>query len=75
MEVSCWRRTEQRGLENDWWSFCETTWWYCSKSKSLSDADFAEEFKDYTMSVMLSNDEVVDLIPKGRTIPLTKDKA
>ena len=27
------------------------------------------------MSVMLSNDEVVDLIPKGRNIPLTKDKA
>ena len=27
------------------------------------------------MSVILTNSEVVDLIPKGRTIPLTKDKA
>lgn len=46
-----------------------------AKSKSISDKEFAEEFKDYTMSVILSNDEVVDLVPKGRTISLTRDKA
>jgi len=44
------------------------------KSKAMSEAEFAEEFKDYTMSIILSNDETVDLIPKGKTIPLTKDK-
>ena len=41
----------------------------------MPDKEFAEEFKDYTMSVILSNDEVVDLVPKGRTVSLTRDKA
>lgn len=45
------------------------------KSKVLSDAEFAEQFKDYTMSTTLSNDEVVDLAENGRATPLTRDKA
>jgi len=45
------------------------------QSTVLSDEEFATEFKDYTMSTMLSNDEVVDLTENGRTIPLARDKA
>lgn len=44
-------------------------------AKTLSDTEFAEKFKDYTMSIMQTNGDVVDLVPKGRTITLTKEKA
>ena len=46
------------------------------KSKTMTEEEFDKEFGEtFTMSTMLSNDQVVDLIDNGRNIPLKKDKA
>lgn len=46
-----------------------------AKSKSLSDEEFEKEFADRTMSTMLSNDQLVDLVDNGQQAPLTKASA
>ena len=44
-----------------------------AKSKTMSDEEFDEEFGEtHSMSVMLSNDQVVDLVENGSNIPLKK---
>lgn len=44
-----------------------------AKSKTMSDKEFDEEFGEtHSMSVMLSNDQVVDLVENGSNIPLKK---
>lgn len=43
------------------------------KSKTLSDEEFDKEFGDtHTMSTLLSNDQVVDLVENGREIQLKR---
>lgn len=47
-----------------------------TKSKTMSDEEFDKEFGEtHTMSTMLSNDQVVDLVVNGRELPLKKHKA
>jgi hypothetical protein len=44
-----------------------------AKSKTMSDEEFDKEFGEtHSMSVMLSNDQVVDLVENGSNIPLKK---
>ena len=47
------------------------------KSKTLSDEEFDKYRQEsgHTMSTLLSNDSVVDLIENGRNIPLTRSQA
>jgi hypothetical protein len=47
-----------------------------AKSKELSDEEFTKEFGEtHTMSTLLSDDSVFDLIENGREIPLTRENA
>ena len=43
------------------------------KATSLTDEEFAKEFPSHTMSTLLSNGQVHDLIQNGKNIPLTRD--
>jgi len=73
-----WKQVAGRELTKEDLSFIDTLFVkdldnVLAKSKTMSDEEFDAEFGEtHSMSVMLSNDQVIDLVENGSNIQLKK---